>query len=259
MIKFCNTGSIWLLGWLLLADATAGQALPQPSFYPSDDEVRSRLERILSSPEYRRLRPDTSKDVDQESVLLGWLRRLMEWLSGDGKSTHEVPLLDLSFVRFGLYVLAFLGLAVVVFVIGRSLLRSRRRLTVAEISTQEGGALLLSTGPPGELAADVYVGNARELAAIAEYKQAIRQLLLGAMSWIERRGMIRYRRGLTNRDYVRAVRRHRDRSQSLSGIIEAFERVYFGRRQATASSYEDCLRFYQEGFDDAEAGSPLAG
>ncbi len=58
----------------------------------------------------------------------------------------------------------------------------------------------LST-PPGETEVGIYERRALQLAQEGNYRAAIRELLLGSMSWIERSGQIRYRKGLTNRDY----------------------------------------------------------
>jgi hypothetical protein len=77
----------------------------------------------------------------------------------------------------------------------------------------------------------------------------MRELLLGAMSAIERKGAIRFRRGLTNRDYLYAVR---GGSREAFGIIaSAFEYVYFGRREATSDAFRDSCRAYQKSFREA--------
>ena len=59
---------------------------------------------------------------------------------------------------------------------------------------------------PGELPADVYIARAKELAGEGRFREAIAQLLLGGMSNLERAGIVKYRKGLTHRDYVRASR-----------------------------------------------------
>jgi hypothetical protein len=110
---------------------------------------------------------------------------------------------------------------------------------------EEGLAVMT---PPGELPADEYVRRAMQYAAAGDHKAAIRELLLGTMSWIERAGLIRFRRGLSNRDYLRAVWRRPASRDSMSGIVDAFDRTYFGRRTATAEVFENCLELYRRGF-----------
>ncbi|MCR9198953.1 MAG: DUF4129 domain-containing protein [Planctomycetaceae bacterium] len=106
--------------------------------------------------------------------------------------------------------------------------------------------------PPGELAASTYESRAIQMAGDGNYRLAVRELLIGGMSWIERAGLIRFRRGLTNRDYVRAVWRQPERRDAYQQTAREFERIYFGRRDATRDSFENCLRLFQESFREDE-------
>lgn len=109
----------------------------------------------------------------------------------------------------------------------------------------------LST-PPGELAASTYESRAMQMAADGNYKAAIRELLIGGMSWIERAGLIRFRKGLTNRDYVRAVWKQSEKRQAYVNTATEFERIYFGRRDANRDTFETCLRSFQGSFREEE-------
>ena len=109
------------------------------------------------------------------------------------------------------------------------------------------------TTPPGELAASTYESRAMQFAATGNYRAAIRELLLGSMSWIERAGLIRYRKGLTNRDYLRSVWRREDKRQGYLTTASQFEFVYFGRRTPTAEMFEMCLASFQGAFREEEA------
>ena len=217
----------------------------------SDEEVQLQIDRILSAPEYQRFLPEDSAKQGG-SVLAKWLEDLLDSLLKESESSSiEVPVLQVPLLTATLYAFALGAVGVVAFFIIRGLLKRQGSEDVG--SADRGGDNFLElTGPPGELAADVYVDRAAEAAARGDYKQAVRQLLLGAMSWTERRGLIRYRKGLTNRDYVRALWRHEERRRALAGIIHIFDLVYFGRRPATEGSYRDCLKHYEEGFADAE-------
>ena len=109
------------------------------------------------------------------------------------------------------------------------------------------------TTPPGELAASTYESRAIQFAATGNYRAAIRELLLGSMSWIERAGLIRYRKGLTNRDYVRSVWRRTDKREGYLATAIPFELVYFGRRNPTAEMFALCLTSFQGAFHEEEA------
>ncbi len=106
--------------------------------------------------------------------------------------------------------------------------------------------------PPGELAAATYEGRAIAMANEGNYRGAVRELLIGSMSWIERAGLIRFRKGLTNRDYVRAVWRQEDRRVAYGRTAIEFERIYFGRRDATEETFNECLRYFQGSFREEE-------
>jgi hypothetical protein len=106
--------------------------------------------------------------------------------------------------------------------------------------------------PPGELAASTYESRALQMAKGEDFRGAIRELLIGSMSWIERAGLIRFRKGLTNRDYVRAVWRQEDRRVAYNATALEFERIYFGRREATREMFQDCLQSFQGFFREEE-------
>jgi hypothetical protein len=103
---------------------------------------------------------------------------------------------------------------------------------------------------PGETAADVFLQQALRLAQRRAYREALGQLLLGAMSWIERKDWIRYRRGLTVRDYLRSVRSRPEQYGGLKTVVEAYEPVEFGRRPATEPVFESALAGYRAGFEE---------
>ena len=103
--------------------------------------------------------------------------------------------------------------------------------------------------PPGEKPASVYLKRALAMAEAGDYKGAIRQLLLGAMSWTERKNLIRFRKGLTNRDYLRALYRRQTQHRGMQAVVEEFEKVYFGRREASAERFRRVLPGYRDGFE----------
>jgi len=110
------------------------------------------------------------------------------------------------------------------------------------------------TTPPGERPVSTYVGRAQAYARAGDYRRALRELLLGGMSWTERQGLIRFRRGLTNRDYLRALGRRPSQRQSMAAVAMEFDKVYFGRRQATSERYERVLPGYLAAFEGGQEG-----
>ncbi len=99
---------------------------------------------------------------------------------------------------------------------------------------------------PGELPADVYLQKARELAAQRRYREAVAYLLLGGMSAIERAQLIRHRRGLTLRDYLRTLRGKSPQYDGFKSMIGLYEPVGFGRQVASHQTFEEALISYQQ-------------
>ncbi len=99
---------------------------------------------------------------------------------------------------------------------------------------------------PGELPADAYLELARQLAQQHRYREAVAHLLLGGMSNIERSELIRHRRGLTLRDYLRALRGQPSQYAGFQTMISLYEPVGFGRRVASFQTFQDALAGYQQ-------------
>ena len=106
--------------------------------------------------------------------------------------------------------------------------------------------------PPGDLAVSTYESRAIQLAGAGDFRAAIRELLLGSMSWIERAGLIRYRKGLTNRDYLRSVWRRSEKRDAYLTTANQFELVFFGRRVPTVEMFETCLTSFRGSFREEE-------
>jgi hypothetical protein len=151
-------------------------------------------------------------------------------------------------------VLIFVCVAAVIFVLIALIVKSieARKKKASDGLDELGDALADITAPPGELAASTYEGRAIQMARDGNYRAAIRELLLGSMSWIERAGLIRYRKGLTNRDYVRSVWRRMDKREAYLMTATQFEYVFFGRRIPTAEMFEQCLTSFRGAFREEE-------
>lgn len=101
---------------------------------------------------------------------------------------------------------------------------------------------------PAESEVSIYLERAKTLAQTGDYHNAIIQLIYGSMSFIERAGWIRFRKGLTYRDYLRAARPHGLPGDSFRQIIRTYEPLGFGRREATREHFENTLSYYESAF-----------
>jgi len=224
--------------------------------YQDEGVIQVALEETLSQPEFARLRRDPEPEPEtRQSSLPSWLdeffRRLARALWGEEASEEEPSELAFNLPGAGIltYVMAAVILAAAVFFIARSVLSISRD---KKISKQE--AEMRVFGPesaPGELDPEEYWRRALSHGEKKRYKEGMRELLLGAMSAAERRGFVRFRRGLTNRDYWYSVRGAT--RESFGSIASAFEHVYFGRREATADAFRESCRAFQKSFLEASS------
>jgi hypothetical protein len=143
-------------------------------------------------------------------------------------------------------------LVIIVAMVVKSVDAKRKRPGLSELSDM----LVDVTVPPGERAVSTYESRAIQLAADGNVRAAIRELLLGSMSWIERAGLIRYRKGLTNRDYLRSLTRRPEKRDAYITTATCFEFLYFGRRVPTSEMFEQCLTCFRGAFREEE--SPTA-
>jgi hypothetical protein len=239
---------------LLVLMLVAHAAAPVPAQAPDrldDATVRQAVERVTSSPDFRHLTVRVRADEK------GLLERLLEWLFGSSEEEEEhrrtggglglAGLLSLL-----LYLLAAVAIALAIFfiVLGLSRTAGRHVGGAAGAAAPAAVAALVPAVPPGEQPANVYLERALVLARAGEYRAAIAQLLLGGMSWLERAGAIRFRKGLTNRDYLRAARGHPRFRTGLGTIVGHFEETHFGRRPATSERFQTCLENFQRSLTD---------
>lgn len=176
------------------------------------------------------------------------------WWSSVVESTAEFFRLMASLGSQTLVVSVLLVVLVFVTLVVARVIRKRDRQQVFAMTHAGQLAEDVSeiTVAPGELPPAVYESRAMRLAAGGDYRAAIRELLLGSMSWLERSSLIRFRRGLTNRDYYRSIWRRPEKRQAWVATASQFELVYFGRRQPTQEMFETCLIEFQGAFREEE-------
>ncbi|MFN8710756.1 MAG: DUF4129 domain-containing protein, partial [Planctomyces sp.] len=246
----------------------------------SDAEIVSAGEDVMSRTEFRSVRRRVLEKIDPADFDRGFLENIMG-RTGEVISTVLDAVGDFFRMLFGsrkppaapqtpatnssgsssldwlsqLLVIIVIGIVLIIvvmltsFIIRRGDRRRRESSGIPELSEDDPTQLSV---PPGELPANVYESRAVQLAAEGNFRGAVRELLLGSMSWIERAGMVRYRRGLTNRDYVRSVWRRRDKRDAFAVIALEFERIFYGRREANEKRYLHCLQNFRGAFREEE-------
>ncbi len=244
----------FFLGAIALTAALELSAQDGGYEYQDKGFVQQTVEDVMARPEFERLRDAE----DEESKNSAWLERILDWI-GDwieqwlaGGNVQEERGMG-SGAAYLVYGVAFLIVVAALAFILKSVLESAKERELA--SEREQARLVRAGAAPGETPPEEFWARAQELAAVGHEKLAIRELLFGAMSSIERRGLIRHRPGLTNRDYLGAA--SGGMRASLRTIVTAFERVYFGRRTVSSAGFRACSDAYRESF--GVSGPPELG
>lgn len=227
------------------------------------DKVEQTAGEVFSSPEFRalphlNLKEGASSDSN-ESGEMPWgsseatpkpepiaqgSGALATFLSGLVGGVATILVVMLAIVLAG-------GLAAILFFVVRTWQGSEAGSPVGDDAADESEPEPLVA--PGKQSADAWLAAARAAAAAGRFEEAISLLLLGAMGHAERAGFIRFRRGLTHRDYLRNVPRDSAWHGALGRLIRTYAPIGFGRREASVQTFEEVLVPYEA----ALAAEPL--
>ena len=251
---------LFLTAAMLLLSVSPSFAQPPQSLSAQRDsqEVQQAIQGVMNDPEFRHLMREKEVREVSDAELPDWLKDFFKWWSERSKrdakrdrDRDSVSPSSGSPLPIG-QLLMYLALATVVSVIVYLIMSVLRRADLpllkrpAELVTDEDA--INPTLPPGEYAPEQYERRAVQFAESGDYRAAVRELVLGSMSWVERAGKIRHRRGLTNRDYVRALWRDTSRRDPMLIVVETFDLLYFGRRLASRTQYERCHEAFLSAF-----------
>ena len=95
---------------------------------------------------------------------------------------------------------------------------------------------------PGEhevLTSETALQRAEALSRGGNYRNAVRYLYLSALLLLDERGLLRYDRSRTNREYLRTVSDSPALIQPLRTVIEIFDRVWYGFEPIDAQTYQE--------------------
>lgn len=207
---------------LLGAMLAARDRWPQAKLQGSDLEV---LERILARPEFQ-WRPE------QPSPLARLWQRLLQWLwELVGRLMPAGATAPLPAHLLG-YALTGLGGVLLLLVLAYAL-----RGLLANLVPESGIGPEDGAGDE-ELTAATAFKRAQRLSGDGDYRAAVRYLYLSSLLLLEERGLLRYDRSLTNREYVRSVSHLPQLASALRDVVEVFDRVWYGFQRLDEAAYE---------------------
>ncbi|MCA9004529.1 MAG: hypothetical protein KDA70_04580 [Planctomycetaceae bacterium] len=217
---------------------------------PDQVMLKQDMKEILSRTEFRHLTRE--RDITNDAPFE--LNELFKQEAEKEERKRSGPVFG-PFLGNVLQFLAYLSVVatccLILYLLVRSLmgLELKKKAATTTANPELQGTLTLDEFiSPAERESSIYLQRAKALAQEGDYHNAIIQLLYGSMSYIERSGWIRFRKGLTYRDYIRAARPHGLPGDSLRQMIRTYEPLGFGRREATREHFESTLKHYESAF-----------
>lgn len=102
------------------------------------------------------------------------------------------------------------------------------------------------------LNAEMALERAQTLSTGGDYRTAVRYLYLSSLLMLEERGLLRYNRSLTNREYLKAVAHRPELVQWLQPVIDVFDRVWYGYQPLSKEEYTQ-YQHWVEGLKKTDA------
>ncbi len=198
----------------------------KPGAAPGD---LAQLKSILQSQEFQ-------YQQDEPNALQKWVNemwnRFMAWLNGnnlvqdDGSTSITVtaPSPSLAYLFATLFLVSVLGYIAI------NLLREM--VSDAEITRESQ----ISDEPLTSASA---LNRAQTLSTQGDYRSAVRYIYLSSLLLLEERGLLRYDRSKTNREYLKSVARLPQVAAPLRSVIEVFDRVWYGFENLDEAAYRE--------------------
>ncbi len=219
----------------LLADLNAAKSDTQPSDRLQNIAARLRtLRAALITPPVAANESDRAKLRDilnqppfktgaASNALNDLLNQISDWLDRFLNSTSS----GIVGLRDGITVLGFIFVAIVLFFF----LRTWMSNWVAETqlpASLEGAALTSGNA----------LVQAQRLASQGDYRTAVRQLYLASLLLLDERGVLRYDRTLTNREFLNVVKNEPKTRSALEPIVDTFDRTWYGFGTVDQAEFE---------------------
>jgi hypothetical protein len=177
------------------------------------------LNSILARPEFQ-WKPNPLNDLLQKL----W-DKFAAWLDKISNPIH-VPGANVFFTT--LAVILLLGVLVYVF---RGLFTDLANETTATPTGDDDR----------DLTSETAFQKAQTLSGHGDYRAAVRYLYLSSLLMMEERGILRYDRSRTNREYLRSVSAHPNLAKPLKSVVDIFDRVWYGFEKLDESTFKEYM------------------
>jgi hypothetical protein len=191
--------------------------------------ARTVLTAILARREYQGVTQSSALERFQE-WLVNWLDRILGRLAGFGSRSPWI----------GYTLLALLLISVCVGLIW-AVIRIERRSRIRLVPD-----FAPSAGAPSAREWQLWLEDARRMAAQGLWREAIHFLYWASISRLESKRLWPADRARTPREYLRLLPGADPRKTNLTSLTRSFERTWYGGRQARSSDFEAALQLAAE-------------
>ncbi|MCP5099037.1 MAG: DUF4129 domain-containing protein [Chloroflexi bacterium] len=207
---------------LLTTLIASRQTWPSPRF---DETANAALTDILAQPEFQYKTEPSWLQKQIQNLRQRWFDFLVGLLP-EGAALN-IPLGNI------IAVLAAIVLALIVFYATKDLFSEFTGSATLNPEDDIGGE---------PLTADSALKRAQDFSEGGDYRTAVRYLYLSALLLLEERGLLRYDRSQTNREYLRSVAHQPELSATLREVITVFDRVWYGFQPLAEQEYQQYAR-----------------
>ncbi len=217
---------------ILDALLAAHEKFPNKVFSPAD--IRS-LSEILSRPEFQ-WAEEAPNPVNE------WFQNLWDsifrWLNKILGNGFSIPGGDLLFS-----VIVSIVLTLILFYVFRTLIVDFVKEARIDGDEDESGEPLTS---------EAAFEKAQTLSRGGDFRSAVRYLYLSSLLLMDERGVLRYDRSKTNREYLRSVANSPELAKPLEEVIEVFDNVWYGYH----SLEEESFKHYSDRVEELKEKKP---
>lgn len=215
----------------ILATLQAEHKNQKPASFSISD--LNSLHTILAQPEFAW--------VEQApNPLTVWVQKLLDAFNALLNRIFGNEPIQISVNTLTLAIVASILLIIVLIFVYRTLLKDFIKETQLGLDDEQGGEPLTS-----EAAFD----KAQALSKGGDYRSAVRYLYLSSLLLMDERGILRYDRSKTNREYLRSVANSPELAKPLGEVIEVFDNVWYGYHsleEETFKKYSDRVEELKE-------------
>jgi hypothetical protein len=216
-------------------DEDGGQALPaataaeEPVVHAYRDKARSAIREVLARREYADLQSDPYAST----------RAFLEWLAGLFQRVGDVLKRMPQWVLWTVFAWMVLALVAILAHLIYTLVMLLRGTSSPLRGNFKRGRI------PGELLGikdldfDTVLAEARRLLAAGDWPAATRYFYVAAILWLDRQGLIVFKRSKTNGDYIGELALRSPIQDDFRRLTAEFEPIVYGGAAPTSSTIHD--------------------